>query len=99
MTDAERREAARQFYQKWVGKGKEDEEVVPADFGRLTYTDFYEDAGFDDNFVFNDFEEEQEDDNAREEMNSDANNNEDDEEQIVETSEKNETQVNNTNAI
>lgn len=26
MTDAERREAARQFYQKWVGKGKEDED-------------------------------------------------------------------------
>lgn len=26
MTDAERREAARQFYQKWNGKGKEDED-------------------------------------------------------------------------
>ena len=26
MTDAERREAARQFYQKWVGRGREDEE-------------------------------------------------------------------------
>ena len=26
MTDAEKREAARQFYQKWVGKGKEDED-------------------------------------------------------------------------
>ena len=26
MTDAERREAARQFYQKWHGKGKEDED-------------------------------------------------------------------------
>lgn len=26
MTDAERREAARQFFQKWVGKGKEDED-------------------------------------------------------------------------
>lgn len=25
MTDAERREAARQFYQRWHGKGKEDE--------------------------------------------------------------------------
>jgi len=26
MTEAERREAARQFYNKWVGKGKEDED-------------------------------------------------------------------------
>jgi hypothetical protein len=26
MTDAERREAARQFYQKWVGRGREDED-------------------------------------------------------------------------
>ena len=26
MTDAERREAARQFYNKWVGRGKEDED-------------------------------------------------------------------------
>ncbi len=26
MTDAERREASRQFYNKWVGKGKEDED-------------------------------------------------------------------------
>lgn len=26
MTDAEKREAARQFYQKWVNKGKEDED-------------------------------------------------------------------------
>lgn len=26
MTDAEKREAARQFYNKWVGKGKEDED-------------------------------------------------------------------------
>lgn len=26
MTDAEKREAARQFYQKWAGKGKEDED-------------------------------------------------------------------------
>ncbi len=26
MTDAERREAARQFYQKWVNRGKEDED-------------------------------------------------------------------------
>lgn len=26
MTDAERREASRQFYQKWVGRGKEDED-------------------------------------------------------------------------
>ena len=26
MTDAEQREAARQFYQKWAGKGKEDED-------------------------------------------------------------------------
>ena len=24
MTDAEKREAARQFHNKWVGKGKED---------------------------------------------------------------------------
>ncbi len=27
MTDAERREAARQFYQKWTGKGREDEDA------------------------------------------------------------------------
>lgn len=26
MTDAERREASRQFYNKWVGRGKEDED-------------------------------------------------------------------------
>lgn len=26
MTDAERREAARQFIQKWNGKGKDDED-------------------------------------------------------------------------
>lgn len=26
MTDAERREASRQFYQKWVNKGREDED-------------------------------------------------------------------------
>ena len=26
MTDAEKREAARQFHNKWVGKGKEDED-------------------------------------------------------------------------
>lgn len=26
MTDSEKREAARQFYQKWVGKGREDED-------------------------------------------------------------------------
>lgn len=26
MTDSEKREASRQFYQKWVGKGKEDED-------------------------------------------------------------------------
>ena len=26
MTDAEQREAARQFYQKWAGRGKEDED-------------------------------------------------------------------------
>ena len=26
MTDAEKREASRQFYQKWVGRGKEDED-------------------------------------------------------------------------
>lgn len=26
MTDAEKREAARQFYNKWNGKGKEDED-------------------------------------------------------------------------
>lgn len=26
MTDAEKREAARQFYNKWAGRGKEDED-------------------------------------------------------------------------
>lgn len=26
MTDSEKREACRQFYQKWAGKGKEDED-------------------------------------------------------------------------
>ena len=26
MTDAERREASRQFYNKWVGRGREDED-------------------------------------------------------------------------
>ena len=26
MTDAERREAARQFYNKWAGRGREDED-------------------------------------------------------------------------
>jgi hypothetical protein len=52
-----------EVYEEYIPlKGKEEVEVVPADFGRLTYTDFDEDDGFDDNFVFNDFEEEQEDD-------------------------------------
>ena len=27
MTDTEQREAARQFVKRWIGKGKEDEEV------------------------------------------------------------------------
>jgi len=27
MTDAEQREAARQFYQKWAGRGREDEDA------------------------------------------------------------------------
>ena len=27
MTDAEQREAARQFVNRWIGKGKEDEDV------------------------------------------------------------------------
>ena len=27
MTDAQQREAARQFYYKWKGKGKEDEDA------------------------------------------------------------------------
>lgn len=27
MTDVEKREAARQFYQRWIGKGREDEDA------------------------------------------------------------------------
>ena len=38
MTDAERREAARQFYQKWVNKGKEDED------DRSYWIDFLQDV-------------------------------------------------------
>lgn len=38
MTDAERREAARQFYQKWVGRGKEDED------DRSYWIDFLQDV-------------------------------------------------------
>ena len=38
MTDAERREAARQFYQKWVNRGKEDED------DRSYWIDFLQDV-------------------------------------------------------
>lgn len=38
MTDAERREAARQFYQKWFGRGKEDED------DRSYWIDFLQDV-------------------------------------------------------
>lgn len=38
MTDAERREAARQFYQKWVNKGREDED------DRSYWIDFLQDV-------------------------------------------------------
>ena len=39
MTDAERREAARQFYNKWAGKGKEDESTLFAN-GQILSTIF-----------------------------------------------------------
>ena len=38
MTDAEKREAARQFHNKWVGKGKEDED------DRSYWIDFLQDV-------------------------------------------------------
>lgn len=38
MTDAERREAARQFYNKWIGRGKEDED------DRSYWIDFLQDV-------------------------------------------------------
>ncbi|MCR5518579.1 MAG: hypothetical protein K6F17_08425 [Lachnospiraceae bacterium] len=38
MTDSERPEAARQFYQKWVGRGKEDED------DRSYWIDFLQDV-------------------------------------------------------
>ena len=53
-----------EVYEEYIPlKGKEEtEDVAPPDFGRITYTDFYDDFEADDNFVFNDFDEEQEDD-------------------------------------
>ena len=64
LEKVEEKDGEYEVYEEYIPlNGKEKvEEVAPADFGRLTYADFYEDLETYDNFVFNDFDEEKEDD-------------------------------------
>jgi len=52
-----------EVYEEYIPlQEKEEVDVVPTDFGRITYTDFYDEVEIDDDFVFNDLSEEKEDD-------------------------------------
>ena len=57
------RDGEYEVYEEYIPyKDEEPVEVAPEDFGRITYTDFYDEVEPDDNFVFTDLSEEKEDD-------------------------------------